>query len=107
VTKAFAITLGALTVAAAPAALAQEAPAAETAAPSSSFSDAELQIYAGVAQQLNKIQADAALSEAEKQAQMAAAVQQSGMDVAKFNAITQASKNDQALQKKLQESARP
>lgn len=103
-TKAFAVILGALAIAAAPNAMAQEAapPAADQAAPTSSFSEADIAAYAGVAVQINKIQADAALSEADKQTQMAAAVQKSGMDVAKFNAITEASKTDPVLKQKLQ-----
>jgi len=105
VTKAFAVILGAAAIAAAPQVLAQEAapPApAEQAAPTSSFSEADITAYAGVAVQINKIQADAALSEADKQTQMAAAVQNSGMDIAKFNAITEASKTDPVLKQKLQ-----
>lgn len=107
--KAFAVTLGALTLAAAPYASAQDAaPApAEQAAPAATFSDGDIKTYAGVAAQLNKIQSDAALSETDKQAQMAAAVQASGLEIAKFNAITEASKSDPELQKKIQAATAP
>lgn len=102
-TKAFAFILGAAAIVASPQAFAQDAApsAADQAAPNSSFSEADIAAYAGVAAQINKIQADAALSEADKQAQMAAAVQQSGMDISKFNAITEASKTDPVLKQKL------
>lgn len=109
--KAFAVTLGALTLAAAPYASAQDAaPApAEQAAPAaaSTFTDGDIKTYAGVAAQLSKIQSDAALSETDKQAQMAAAVQASGLEIAKFNAITEASKSDPELQKKIQAATAP
>lgn len=104
---ATAILASLVAMTAAPSAIAQDAAPADKAAPASSFSDADIKAYAGVALKINKIQADAALSEADKQKQMAAAVQDSGMDVAKFNAITEASKSDPALKQKLQEAARP
>lgn len=105
-TKAFAIILTTAALAATPQAFAQDAAPAEQTAPASTFSDAEIQTYAGVAAQINKIQSDAAIPEADKQAQMAAAVQKSGLDVAKFNAITEASKTDPVLQQKLQAAVR-
>lgn len=114
--KAFALVTGAVgMMAMAPLAVAQEAPPADPAAsagqaapapaaPASSFTDQEIQAYATVAVELNKIQADASVSEADKQSQMAAAVQKSGLDIAKFNAITDASKTDPALQQKLRDA---
>jgi hypothetical protein len=73
-------------------------------AASAAISDADIQAYASVAVKLNEISGNAALSEADKNAQMAAAVQSSGLDVAKFNAITESSKSDPALQKKIQDA---
>lgn len=104
--KTLAIILGTAAMTAAPQAFAQEAAPAEQAAPASSFSDADIQAYAGVAAKINQIQAEAGLSETDKQAQMASAVQSSGLDVAKFNAITEASKTDTALREKLQAAAK-
>lgn len=107
--KTLAIILGTAAIAAAPQAFAQEAAPAEPAAapaPASSFSEADLQAYAGVAAKLNEIQAEAGLSETDKQAKMASAVQSSGLDIAKFNAITEASKTDTALREKLQAAAK-
>lgn len=104
--QTLAIILGTAAIAAAPQAFAQEAAPVEQAAPTSSFSEAELQAYAGVAAKLNQIQAEAGLSETDKQAQMASAVQSSGLDIAKFNAITEASKTDTALREKLQAAAK-
>ena len=65
------------------------------------ISDADIKAYASVAAKADKIQADASLSEADKNAQMAAAVKDSGLDPDKFNAITAASKTDPQLQRKI------
>lgn len=105
--RIFALTLAGFSMlAVAPAAMAQEAPPADEASPAASFSDADIQTYASVAVELNKIQSDASLSEADKSTQMAAAVQKSGMDAAKFNAITEAAAKDPALKQKLQDAVR-
>lgn len=112
--KTLALALGGLMLAGgATSALAQDAPAPDAApradAAAAAISDADIQAYASVAVKLNEISGNAALSEADKNAQMAAAVQSSGLDIAKFNAITEASKSDSALQKKIQDAmpARP
>jgi hypothetical protein len=89
-----------------PAAAAQDAAPVEEAAPAATISDAEIQAYADVAVALNKIQADASLSEADKSARMSAAVQKSGMDPSRFNAITEAASKDPQLKQKLQEAVR-
>lgn len=88
-------------------ALAQDTGPAAEAAPSTSYSDADVQAYAAVAAELNRIQADTALSETDKQNQMVAAVQNSGLDVDRFNAITEASRTDPELRQKLQEATPP
>lgn len=85
---------------AAPASATPSSPAA-----SSSFSDDELQKFASAAIQLNKIQADAGVAATDKQPKMLAAVQASGLDPAKFNAIAQAAQTDPALQQKIQAAA--
>lgn len=107
--KTLALALGGLMLAGgATSALAQDAPAPGAApqadAASAAISDADIQAYASVAVKLNEISGNAALSEADKNAQMAAAVQASGLDIAKFNAITEASKSDPALQQKIQDA---
>ena len=89
-----------------PEAVAQDAAPVEEAAPTATISDAEIQAYANVAVELNKIQSDASLSEADKSAQMTAAVQKSGIDPARFNAITEAASKDPQLKQKLQEAVR-
>ena len=105
--RTLAFTLGAAAVLAiTPTAVAQDAPPAEEAAPAATISDAEIQAYANVAVELNKIQSDASLSEADKSAQMTAAVQKSGLDPARFNAITEAASKDPQLKQKLQEAVR-
>jgi hypothetical protein len=68
------------------------------------ISDADIKAYATVAAKVSKIQADAKLSDADRNAQMAAAVKESGMDTEKFNAITSASKTDPEVRRKLQEA---
>ena len=111
--KSLALVTAALAIATAPQAFAQDASSAKQAdtnadaGAAGAFSDADVSAYASVAGQLNTIQANTALSDADKQTQMAAAVQQSGLDVAKFNAITEAAKTDTALQKKIQEATQP
>jgi hypothetical protein len=86
----------------APAAFAQNAaPAQQDAA---AISDSDIQAYASVAAKLNTIQADASLSEADKNAKMVAAVKDSGMDTDKFNAITTAARTDPQVRRKIQEA---
>lgn len=81
------------------------APASSAPASSVNFSDKDLQKFAAAANELNKIQADAGVAAAYKQPKMLAAVQASGLDPAKFNAIGQAAENDPALQQKIQAAA--
>lgn len=87
-----------------PVAFAQTAnPAPSSAA--ASVSDADVQKFAVAAVALNGVQADASIAPADKPAKMAAAVQQSGLDPQKFNAIAQAAETDPLLQKKIQVAA--
>ncbi len=89
----------------APAVLAQAtAPGAATApaASGSSFSDDDLKKFASAAIELNKIQSDTSVAQADKQPKMVAAVQASGLDPQKFNTIAKAAQTDTALQQKIQ-----
>jgi hypothetical protein len=70
-----------------------------------SVSDADVQKFAVAAVALNNVQTDASITQAEKPAKMVAAVQQSGLDPHRFNAIAQAAEADPALQKKIQVAA--
>lgn len=87
------------------------APAAETppaaAAPAAggAFSDDDVQKYATALVAVNKVQTDTTVPDADKQAKMAAAVQSSGVDIQKFNAITQTMQTDKALQQRIQIAA--
>lgn len=83
-----------------PAAAAPAAPAA-----AGTFSDTDVQQYAAALVAVNKVQTDATVPDADKQAKMAAAVQQSGVDIQKFNAITQSMQTDKALQQRIQVAA--
>ncbi|WP_343612057.1 DUF4168 domain-containing protein [Novosphingobium sp.] len=83
-----------------PAAAAPAAPAAAGA-----FSDDDVQKYATALVAVNKVQTDTTVPDADKQAKMAAAVQQSGVDIQKFNAITQSMQTDKALQQRIQVAA--
>lgn len=99
----------ALAQSAAPAgqAMDQQAP---TAAPSpaspgaaqTSFTPEEIASFAKAVTKIGDIQQNAALDESQKQVAMAAAVQESGLDVTRFNAMSQASRSDPALQKQVQ-----
>ncbi|MBT2186504.1 DUF4168 domain-containing protein [Sphingobium sp. H33] len=84
------------------------APAPSASAPTapSSFTDADLKAFARAAIAANKIQQDAAVTPAEKQPKMLAAVQAQGLDPVKFNAIAKASEADPALAKRIQDAAR-
>ncbi|HEX7781899.1 MAG TPA: DUF4168 domain-containing protein [Sphingobium sp.] len=83
-----------------PAASAQAAPAGAT-----SFSDDEIKKFASAAVELNKIQSDTTVTADQKQPKMLAAVQATGLDPQKFNAIGQAAQSDPALQQKIQAAA--
>jgi hypothetical protein len=83
-----------------PAAATPATPAAAT-----SFSDDEIKKFASAAVELNKIQTDTTVTAEQKQPKMLAAVQATGLDPQKFNAIGQAAQSDPALQQKIQAAA--
>lgn len=91
--------------AAMPSTTAPQAAAPAPAAPqtaSGPITDAEVTSFAKAVVALDPIQKDAALAEPEKQAKMAAKVQESGLEPAKFNQIAQTAQSDPALQTKVQ-----
>lgn len=88
---------------AAPAATAAPAQAAPGGA--TSFSDDEIKKFAAAAVELNRIQSDTTVTAEQKQPKMLAAVQATGLDPQKFNAIGQAAQTDTALQQKIQAAA--
>lgn len=101
-----AILSASVALAVVPGAFAQDAAAPATAtAPAGSYSDADVQLYATALVAVNKVQVDTTITAADKQTKMAAIVQQSGMDVNKFNAITQAAGTDKALEQRIQTAA--
>ncbi len=79
---------------------AQDAPAS----PGTTFTPDEVQKFAKAAVELNEIQADTSIAEADKQQRMVAVVQNQGLDPQKFNEIAQASQTDADLQKQIQEA---
>lgn len=82
------------------------APAAEAApAAAGTFTDDQVQKYATAMVAVNKVQLDATIPAADKQAKMGAIVQASGVDIPTFNAMTQASQTDKALQTRIQTAA--
>jgi hypothetical protein len=93
----------ALAQSAAPAQPAAATPAAPATA--TSFSDDEIKKFASAAVELNKIQTDTTVTADQKQPKMLAAVQATGLDPQKFNAIGQAAQSDPALQQKIQAAA--
>ncbi len=80
-------------------------PAAAAPAAGGAFSDDDVQKYATALVAVNKVQTDTTVPDADKQAKMAAAVQSSGVDIQKFNAITQTMQTDKALQQRIQIAA--
>jgi uncharacterized membrane protein len=80
-------------------------PAAAAPAAGGAFSDDDVQKYATALVAVNKVQTDTTVPDADKQAKMAAAVQSSGVDIQKFNAITQSMQTDKALQQRIQVAA--
>ena len=90
-----------------PAVMAQDPapPAAASPTANGTYSDEEVQKYAVALVAVNKIQTDAGIADADKPAKMAAAVTQSGVDIVKFNAMTQAMQADKALQQRIQTAA--
>ncbi|EIZ77375.1 hypothetical protein WSK_4058 [Novosphingobium sp. Rr 2-17] len=79
-------------------------PPASPPAPGSgvAFSDGELDQYVKAALAIQQIQQDSAVPESDKQAKIAAAVQQAGLTPEKFNQIALASQSDPALQQRIQ-----
>ncbi len=97
------VSAGAM-LACAPAVFAQDA-APAAAAPAAAYSDEDVKAYATALVAVNKIQTDTNIAEGDRQAKMAAAVQQSGVDIVKFNSMTQAMQADKALQQRIQTAA--
>lgn len=91
------------TTAPAPAPAQPAAPAASASA--SSFTEAEIKQFANAAVEVTKVQSDASIPAADKQPKMLAALQASGLDPAKFNAIGEAAASDPALQQRIQAAA--
>ncbi|OAN58612.1 DUF4168 domain-containing protein [Sphingobium sp. TCM1] len=67
-----------------------------------SFTDVELGQYVKAARAVQGIQQDTATPDVDKQARMAAAVQDAGLTPEKFNEISAASQSDPALQQRIQ-----
>lgn len=89
---------------AAPAAAAEDpAPAAEAAA-AVEVTDAEVESFAKATVKLQAIQADTSIEGDKKQAAMAAAVKESGLEPVKYNQIAQAVGTDTALRAKVVEA---
>ena len=86
------------------AAAAQDAAPACDAAAAVEVTDAEVESFAKATVKLQKIDADASLAGDQKQAAMAAAVQEVGLDPAKYNQIAQAVGTDTALRAKVVEA---
>jgi hypothetical protein len=89
-------------IAIAPAAAAQDTAPADETLPTITAED--IRTYASVSAKLNDIQGDVTLTEAERSAQMAAAVDGSGMDLDKFRAITSASRANPAVRRQIQQA---
>lgn len=78
--------------------------APSTAAPTS-FTDADVDKFAGAALAVQKIQQDTTVPDTDKQIKMSAAVTSSGLTPEQFNAIATASQSDPALMKRIQTAA--
>ncbi|WP_336959777.1 DUF4168 domain-containing protein [Sphingobium aquiterrae] len=112
--NSFKIVLSTLAVASVSPALAQTAapsspaPAAAAPAPAAgNYTEDELKKFAAAAIEINKIQDDAAITAADKQPKMLAAVQASGLDPNRFNEIATAAQSDPSLQQKISAAAAP
>ncbi|HEY9090615.1 DUF4168 domain-containing protein [Parasphingorhabdus sp.] len=81
---------------------AQPAPAP---APATSVSDAEVDQFVLAALKIEKIAGDEALDQTQKQASMASAVQETGLEPQRFNQIAMALQKDQALNERVQMAA--
>ncbi|MGN6268710.1 MAG: DUF4168 domain-containing protein [Sphingomonas sp.] len=82
-------------------------PAASQAAPgaAASYTDADVDQFAGAALAVQKIQQDTTVPDTDKQTKMSAAVTSSGLTPEKFNAMATASQSDPALMKRIQTAA--
>jgi hypothetical protein len=87
------------------------APAPEAAAPpagappsadAASFTDEQINDFASAMVQIQGVAEDATIADSEKQTQMVAIVQGTGLDPETFNAIGAAAQSDPALQERLQ-----
>lgn len=83
---------------------ADAAPAAPGAS-SAKYSDAEIEQFANAVLSLQSIDEDASVPDAEKQAKMANAVQQSGLPPEKFDEIATASSSDPTLMQRIRLAA--
>ena len=101
--KTLALTVGCLSILAITPAAA--APAEQAATKAASFTDTDIQAYVAATAEVMKLWSDASLSDGDKQEQMKLAVQNTGLAVAKFNAITRAARTDQQLKTKLRQAA--
>lgn len=103
------LSIAAATLAMAPSAFAQtpdaDQPAASAPPAAASVNDEDVQKYANAIVEVNKIQADTSVAEADKQSKMAEAVEQSGLDTQKFNEITQAAQSDPTVKQRIQAAA--
>jgi hypothetical protein len=88
----------------APTVFAQDAAPPATAS-AATYSDEDVKTYAAALVAVNKLQTDTSIPDTDKQAKMAAAVQQAGIDIPKFNAMTQAMQADKTLQTRIQTAA--
>lgn len=86
------------------AAAAQDVAPAGEAAAAVEVTDAEVESFAKATVKLQAIDADASLEGDQKQAAMAAAVQEAGLDPVKYNQIAQAVGTDTALRAKVVEA---
>jgi Domain of unknown function (DUF4168) len=82
---------------------APEAPAAS--AGQAGFSTEDIQKFAKAALEIQKLQADTAVAEADKQTRMASIVTENGLDAVKFNEIAQAMQTDPAIQEQVNAAA--
>ncbi|WP_448663093.1 DUF4168 domain-containing protein [Sphingomonas sp. CJ20] len=78
------------------------APAPTTPAP---VSDAEVTQFASAALAVTKVQADAAVPAADKNAKSVEAITAAGIDPVRFNEISQAMRDDPALNQRIQKAA--
>lgn len=76
-----------------------------TATSATSYSDQELEQFAKAAMAIQAVQQDSTVTEQDKQAKAAAAVQQTGLAPEKFNEIASASQSDPQLMQRIQLAA--